>query len=248
MNKKMFIVCAVFALISSCKNHADLKQGVEDSVKNTEQQIKGFLDIKKEELNEGLKNPGSEVSVKVQKKIIQADEPQGQVQEQVDQEVETLKKKIEELKEKIEKADDKTSLKAYCEYEKEIKKLKEELEKKLKDKKEDKEKLEKELETLKKTLKEKIEKRKKELEAAQKKFQEYKQQVESATGQSEGHRAGNQGRVGAQAWSEAQKLGLRVGNSNNDDTDTSDMSKGIIDSALKKIEEELKEIKEEYES
>ncbi|WP_420025617.1 hypothetical protein [Borreliella valaisiana] len=66
MNKKMrmFIFCAVFALIISCKNYADLKQGVEEQVKGfkqgvekkvkqgikqTEQKVKGFLE--KEEKN-----------------------------------------------------------------------------------------------------------------------------------------------------------------------------------------------------
>ncbi len=39
----MFIICAVFALIISCKNYAsgeDLKQ-------NVKEQVKGFLDTKK---------------------------------------------------------------------------------------------------------------------------------------------------------------------------------------------------------
>ncbi|SCW39889.1 hypothetical protein SAMN02983004_00938 [Borreliella japonica] len=53
MNEKiiMIIVCVVFALIISCKNYAsgeDLKQ-------NVKEQVKGFLDTKKEELTEGLK-------------------------------------------------------------------------------------------------------------------------------------------------------------------------------------------------
>ncbi|MBB6043581.1 hypothetical protein QIA34_07685 (plasmid) [Borreliella yangtzensis] len=59
MNKKMFIICAVFALIISCDNHGNLKQGVEGKVKGfregiekkvkqgikqTEQKVKGFLE------------------------------------------------------------------------------------------------------------------------------------------------------------------------------------------------------------
>ncbi len=43
MNKKMFIICAVFALIISCKNYAS----VEDLKRNVKEQVKGFLDTKK---------------------------------------------------------------------------------------------------------------------------------------------------------------------------------------------------------
>ncbi|WP_420025059.1 outer surface protein ErpG [Borreliella valaisiana] len=113
MKKKVFIICVVLALISSCKNYAsgeDLKQNVKEQVngikQGVEQKVKGFLEAKKEELTEGLKNFGSEVSSKVEEELMQADAPQGQLQEQVAQGVnnknqeveEELKKKIEELK------------------------------------------------------------------------------------------------------------------------------------------------------
>ncbi|WP_215537752.1 hypothetical protein [Borreliella bavariensis] len=236
MNKKMFTICAVFALIISCKNYAISKDS-ENLKENAKEKVDGFLEIKKEELTEGLKNLGSEVSVKVREEIMQADKSQGQVQEQVVQVVNNENQEVEELKKKIEGTNDKTTLKTYSSYE-------EELEKKLKDKKEDKEKLKNELKELEKALKDKKEKRKRALEAAQEQFQEYKQQVESATGQSEGQRAGNQGRVGAQAWSEASKLGL-LDSSNSGGDNTSDMSNKVIESALQKINEELKEIEEE---
>ncbi len=70
MNKKMFIICAVFALISSCKNYAS----VEDLKQNVKEQVKGFLDTKKEELTEGIKKLGSEISSKVKEELMQADE------------------------------------------------------------------------------------------------------------------------------------------------------------------------------
>ncbi|WP_418906403.1 hypothetical protein QIA27_06380 (plasmid) [Borreliella tanukii] len=251
MNKKigMFIICVVFALISSCKNYADLKQGVEEQVngikQGVEQKVKGFLEAKKEELTEGLKNFGSEVSSKVKEELMQADEPKAKVQEQVaqdvnneNQEVEALKKKIEELKKKIEGADgDKTTLGTYSDYEKELETLKDkkaELEKELKE----------ELEKSKKELKEKKEKRKKALEDAQKKFEGYKSQVNTATGATYGQRAGNQGTVGQQAFKDAKELGLNVSYSGS--TDTSDMSSGIIEGALKKIEEELNNSIEDF--
>ncbi|ACN52925.1 hypothetical protein [Borreliella valaisiana] len=60
MNKKMFIVCVVFALIISCKNYVsgkDLKQ-------NVKEQVEGFLDTNKEELVGELK-----------KQLMQGDDP-----------------------------------------------------------------------------------------------------------------------------------------------------------------------------
>ncbi|AEL70166.1 Erp family protein (plasmid) [Borreliella afzelii PKo] len=57
MNKKMFIICAIFSLIISCKNYADSKQAIKRKVeqgleierKNKQElkkQVKGFLDTK----------------------------------------------------------------------------------------------------------------------------------------------------------------------------------------------------------
>ncbi|WP_418885611.1 hypothetical protein [Borreliella tanukii] len=203
----------------------------------------------------GLKKLGSEAYSKVKEELMQADEPQGQVQEQVgqdvnnenhkNQKVEELEKKLEDLKNKIEGADgDKTTLRTYSGYEEELEKLEKELEDNLKDKKEDKEKLEKELKELEKTLKDKKEKRKKALKDAKKKFKGYKRQVDSATGETYGAQVGNQRGGGQQAWKEAKNLGLNVSYSN--DTDTSDMSSGIIEGALKKIEEELNNSIEDF--
>ncbi|WP_418905614.1 hypothetical protein [Borreliella japonica] len=248
MKKKMVIICAVFALILSCKNYAsgeDLKEQTKEIKQGVEQKVKGFLEAKKEELTEGLKNFGSEVFSKVKEELMQADEPQGQLQHQVAQDVnnknqeveEELKKKIEELKKKINASGDKTTLETYSGYEKELEGLKE----KLKDKKEqDKKELEKELETLEKALKEKIEKRKKALEAAQKEFEKLKEQVDGATGQTAGARVQKQGNIGQQAWQCANKLGLNGSYSNSDSTDSNDFAKKVIDNAIKKIEEELK--------
>ncbi|WP_215540071.1 hypothetical protein [Borreliella bavariensis] len=255
MNGKMFIICAVFALISSCKNYTSSKD-LKNLEQNVEGKVKGFLEAKKEELVGGLKKLGSEAYSKVKEELMQADgQPQGQLQEQVAQGInensklkEEIEKKIEELKGKINKSDDKTPFGTYSEYEEEVKKIREELEKKLKDKKEDKEKLENKLKELEKSLKEKIEKRKKALEDAKKKFLEYKNQFGSTTGETYGQRAGNQGRVGAQAWSEASKLGLLNGStSNNDGTNSDHFAKKVIDDAIKKIDEELEKLSDKKE-
>lgn len=256
MNKKMFVICAVFALISSCKNYASSKD-----LKNLEQNVKGkvegFLEAKKEELVGGLKKLGSEAYSKVKEELMQADGPQGQLQEQVDQNIDEdsedskFKKEIEEkikgLKEKIDKSDDKTSLNMYSGYEEEVKNLREEeeLEKKLKDKKEDREKLENKLKELEKSLKEKIEKRKKTLEEAKQEFEEFKKQVNGATGQTYGNQVQSQGKVGGQAWTKAKNLGLNVSYSSDNGTDSNDFAKKVIEDTLKKIEEELKNNGEE---
>ncbi|WP_187983455.1 outer surface protein ErpG [Borreliella bavariensis] len=103
MNKKMFIVCVVFALISSCKNYAsseDLKNlgqlgQLEQNVKG---KVKGFLEAKKEELVGGLKKLGSEAYSKVREELMQADGPQGQFND-TELKDKGLEEKIEELKE-----------------------------------------------------------------------------------------------------------------------------------------------------
>ncbi|WP_419261180.1 outer surface protein ErpG [Borreliella afzelii] len=107
MNKKMkmFIVCVIFALISSCKNYASSKD-LKNLEQNVEGKVKGFLEAKKEELSGGLKKFGGEVSSKVEE-LMQADGPQVQAEEQMAQGVskdpelkeQGLEKKIEELKE-----------------------------------------------------------------------------------------------------------------------------------------------------
>ncbi len=92
---KMFIICAVFALIISCKNYA----GGEDLKENTKEQVEGFLETKKEELVGGLKKLGSEAYSKVEE-LMQADGPQVQAEEQVAQDgfedIESKEKGLEE--------------------------------------------------------------------------------------------------------------------------------------------------------
>ncbi len=215
---KMFIICAVFALIISCKNYATSKdlEGVvqdlessEQNVKKTEQEIKkqveGFLEI---------------LETKDLSKLDEKDTKE-------------IEKQIQELKNKIEKLDSKkTSLKTYSEYEEKLKQIKE----KLKDKKE----LEDKLKGLEDSLKKKKEDRKKALEDAKKKFEEFKGQVGSATGVTTGHRAGNQGSIGAQAWQCANSLGLGVSYSSSTGTDSNELANKVIDDSIKKIDEELK--------
>ncbi|PRR07283.1 ErpL protein [Borreliella burgdorferi] len=217
MNKKMkmFIICAVFALIISCKNYAtsenlkDLEQDLESSeqnVKKTEQEIKkqveGFLEI---------------LETKDLNKL----------------DTKEIEKRIQELKEKIEKLEaKKTSLKTYSEYEEKLKQIKE----KLKGKAD----LEDKLKGLEDSLKKKKEERKKALEDAKKKFEEFKGQVGSATGVTTGHRAGNQGSIGAQAWQCANSLGLGVSYSSSTGTDSNELANKVIDDSIKKIDEELK--------
>ncbi|WP_215536776.1 hypothetical protein [Borreliella bavariensis] len=249
MNKKikMFIICAVFTLIISCKNYAISK----DSEKN----LKGFLDkelMQGDDPNNSLFNPPPTLppsrhdSAPILKAVQAQSGGQKEVKKEDNKEKEEIEKKFQELKGKIEKSDSKkTSLETYLEYEEEIKKIREELEEKLKDKKEEREKLEKELETLEKTLKEKIEKRKKELEGAQKKFEEFKKQVDGTTGVTDGDKAQNQRSVGQQSWTEAQKLGLSVNSSSS--AGTGNMTKEIIEQALKQIEEELKKVEDKKE-
>ncbi|WP_418454940.1 hypothetical protein QIA25_06450 (plasmid) [Borreliella spielmanii] len=239
-NMKMFIICAVFALIISCKNYVNSK-ALETSEQNVKGKVEEFLDTKKEELIGGLKKLGREVSSKVKEELMQAEEQVAQGVSEDSKAKEEIEEKIKGLKEKIDKSDDKTPLGKYSEYEEEVKKIREELEKTLKDKKEEKEKLESELETLEKTLKEKIEKRKKALEEAKQKFEEYKKQVESATGVTHGQQVKGQGQVGQQALKSANELGFKNMTSSSS-SDTSNMTKEIIENALKKIEEELQKV------
>ncbi|WP_215537772.1 outer surface protein ErpG [Borreliella bavariensis] len=108
MNKKMimFIICVVFALISSCKNYAN-SEDLKNLGQNVKGKVEGFLEAKKEELVGGLKKLGSEAYSKVKEELMQADGSQGQLQEQVTQGVfedpelkeKGREEKIEELKE-----------------------------------------------------------------------------------------------------------------------------------------------------
>ncbi|WP_215540083.1 hypothetical protein [Borreliella bavariensis] len=245
MNEKMrmFIICAIFALISSCKNYAISK----DSEKN----LKGFLDkelMQSDDPNNSLFNPppilppSRHDSTPILKAVQAQSGGQKEVKKEDNKEKEEIEKQIKELKDKVEKTNEKTSLGTYLEYEKEIKKIREELEKKLKDKGEEKEKLEKELKDLEDSLKKKKEERKKALEDAKQKFQGLKGQVESTTGETQGDQAKNQGKVGLEAWNKAKELGLTVNSSSG--TDTGDMSSEIIENAIKQIDEELKDIGE----
>ncbi|ADQ30324.1 outer surface protein F (plasmid) [Borreliella burgdorferi JD1] len=219
MNKKMkmFIICAVFALIISCKNYAtskDLEGAVQDlesseqNVKKTEQEIKkqveGFLEILETK----------DLSTLDTKEI---------------------EKQIQELKNKIEKLDSKkTSIETYSEYEEKLKKIKE----KLKGKAD----LEDKLKGFEDSLKKKKEERKKALEEAKKKFEEYKNQAESATGVTHGSQVQRQGGVGLQALQCANSLGLGVSYSSSTGTDSNELAKKVIDDSIKKIEEELKKL------
>ncbi|MBB5141895.1 hypothetical protein [Borreliella afzelii] len=251
-NMKMFIICAVFALLSSCKNYAISK--------DTEKNLKGFLEkelMQGDDPNNSLFNPppilpssrhdntlvlkAAQAQSGGQKEVKKEDKQKEKKED--NKEKEEIEKQIKELKDKIEKSDKKTSLETYLEYEGEIKKIREELEEKLKDKKEEKEKLEKELKDLEESLKKKKDERKKALEEAKKKFEEFKGQVDSTTGETSGEQVKGQGQIGGQAWSKAQELGLSANYSSS--AGTSDMTKGIIDDAIKKIEEELKKLLED---
>lgn len=220
MNKKikMYIICAIFMLISSCKNDVtskDLEGAVKDlesseqNVKKTEQEIKkqveGFLEIlETKDLNT--------------------------------LDTKEIEKQIQELKNKIEKLDSKkTSIETYSGYEEKINKIKEKLNGKG---------LEDKLNELSESLKKKKEERKKALQEAKKKFEEYKNQAESATGVTHGSQVQRQGGVGLQAWQCANSLGFKNMTSGNN---TSDMTNEVITNSLKKIEEELKNIGETVE-
>ncbi|ACN55515.1 hypothetical protein [Borreliella burgdorferi] len=246
MNKKMkmLIICAVFALMISCKNYAsgeDVKSLEQE--KDLKEKIKGFLETKKEEFFGDFEKPVVEVKPKDEESM-QADEwSQGHAEEQVvqgvaeDLELKEIEEQIKELKEKIEKSDGKTTIGTYCEYEKEIKDLREKLK--------DKEEFKNQLETLEKILKDKIEKRKKELEEVKEKLENLKRQVDTTVGITQGDQAREQGKIGMQAWQYAQKLGLNGNYSTNNGSDTTNLTKETIENALQKIEEELNNTKED---
>ncbi|WP_419250442.1 ErpL protein [Borreliella afzelii] len=221
MNKKMFIICAVFALIISCKNYAISKNS--ESSEQSEQELKSPKQIEQEIKKEfnGLLN------ILETKDISNLDE----------KDTKEIEKQIQELKDKIDKSDSKkTSLKTYLEYEEKIKKIKEKL--KGKGNFEDK------LKGLEDSLKKKREERKQALEEAKKKFEGYKGQVGSASGVTQGQQTGNQGKVGQQAFKDVKELGLSVSYSSSADTNTGNMSNEIIENAIKQIDEELKNIGE----
>ncbi|MBB6043650.1 ErpL protein (plasmid) [Borreliella yangtzensis] len=230
MKKKidLFIICSIFALVISCKNYA-----ISKDLENSEQVVKGSKQVEKEVENK---------FDKLLDTLDILDIKDANDTKEIEEQIKKLKETIEELKKAIEETDPKkTPLKKYSEYEEKVKKIKEELEKKLKDKVKDKKEIEDKLKELEDSLKKKKNERKKALEEAKKKFQEYKKQVESATGVTQGHQVQRQGGVGLQAFNCAKEYGLTVSFSN--DTDTSNMSSGVIESALKKIEEEEKELK-----
>ncbi|WP_210371918.1 ErpL protein [Borreliella garinii] len=217
MNKKikMFIIFIVFALIISCKNDVNGK-----ALETSEQS----LEIPKQIEQEIKKEFNGLLNILETKDLSQLDE----------KDTKEIEKTIKELKDQIEKTDfKKTSLTTYSEYEKKVQEIREKLKDKLKNKKE----LEDALKGLEESLKKKKDERKKALEEAKKKFKEFKGQVDSTTGETSGEQVKGQGQIGGQAWLKAQELGLSANYSSS--AGTSDMTKGIIDDALKQIEEEL---------
>ncbi|WP_324280944.1 ErpL protein (plasmid) [Borreliella garinii] len=223
MNKKikMFIICAVFAVIISCKNYAsnkDLKSLEESSessdskLSKSEQelkkQVKGFLDILET------------------KDLSNLDE----------KDTKEIEKTIEDLKNKIDKSNSKkTSLATYFVYEGLTKQVREKLKGKggLEDK----------FKGLEDSLKEKKGDRQKELEEVKKKFEELKSQVVNTAGQTYGHQVQRQGGVGQQAWKYASDLGFRVDYSISTSVNSDDFAKKVIEGALEKIKKELEKDK-----
>ncbi|WP_425337301.1 ErpL protein [Borreliella tanukii] len=227
MNKKirMFVICVVFALISSCKNDVNSKD-LETSKQSSEQELESSKQVEQEIKKEfnGLLN------ILEKKDISNLDE----------KDTKEIEKTIQELKNKIENSDSqKTSLLTYSGYEKKVQEIREKLKDKLQNKKE----LEKELKELEESLKKKKEERKKQLEAAKQKFEEFKKQADTTTGVTHGAQVGSQGKIGGDAWKCANEIGYKNMTSSGS-SDTSNMTKEIIENALKKIEEELKSIGE----
>ncbi|WP_418905797.1 ErpL protein [Borreliella japonica] len=216
MKKKMFIICIIFALISSCKNDVNGK-----ALEISEQ----ILEIPKQIEQEIKKEFNGLLNILETKDLSTLDTSE-------------IEKTIKDLKDKVDKSDAKTtSLKTYSEYEEKIKKIKE----KLKDKKE----LEGKLKELEESLKKKKEDRKQKLDEAKKEFEELKSKVGSADGVTQGEQVRGQGQIGGQAWTKAKEFGLSVRYSSSDGTNTGNMSNEIIENAIKQIDEELKNIGEE---
>ncbi|MBB6043628.1 hypothetical protein QIA34_06135 (plasmid) [Borreliella yangtzensis] len=87
MEKKVFIICAVFALIISCDNHGNLKIIEEKNQEKTKEkgvkgQVQGFLEIEDKEL-------------------MQADESKKQISQE-EQQKQNRKKALEDAKKKVE--------------------------------------------------------------------------------------------------------------------------------------------------
>ncbi|WP_424632685.1 hypothetical protein [Borreliella lusitaniae] len=57
MNKKMFIICVVLVLISSCKHYGSCKEDLKNSRQSLREQVKGALDTTKDGLKEGVGGP-----------------------------------------------------------------------------------------------------------------------------------------------------------------------------------------------
>ncbi|WP_210360302.1 MULTISPECIES: ErpL protein [Borreliella] len=220
MNKKirMFIICSVFALIISCKNYAsnkDLK-----SLEQSSESSDSKLSKSEQELKKQVKGF---LDILDTKDLSNFNE----------QDAKEIEKTIEDLKDKIEKTDaKKTLIGTYLEYGKTVKEIRE----KLKDNKN----FENKLKEFEESLKNKKEERKQKLEEAKKKFAEFKVQVGSASGVTQGEQVRGQGIVGQQAFNCAKEFGLTISLSNS--IDTRDMSKGIVDGAIKQIDEELKKV------
>ncbi|WP_418885382.1 ErpL protein [Borreliella carolinensis] len=218
MNKIMFIICAVFVLIISCKNYTS-----SEDVRSSEQNLESSEQFVKESEQE-IKKQFNEVLDILETKDLNA------------LDTTAVEKAIKELKDKIDNSDSKkTSLKTYSEYEEKIKQIKE----KLKDKNE----LEKKLKDLEDSLKKKKKERKQALEEAKKKFEDFKKQVDTSTGQTHGDQVQRQGGVGVQAFKCAQELGFK--NMTSGGSDTSNMANEVITNSLQKIEEEFKAIEED---
>ncbi|WP_424632758.1 hypothetical protein [Borreliella lusitaniae] len=239
MNKKMFIICVVLFLISSCKN-----------------------DESKEE--KSLDNILDDIELEVEK-LVQADEAPEQAENKAAGAVgvgvgaaagagagaaaagagagaaagggDNIKEKIAELKKKINRANSKnTSIGKYREYQEEVKKLREEL--KGNGNNGNGGNSENELKDLEESLTKKKDDRKKELADSKKKFEEFKRKVDAATGVTDGDQAKKKGQIGVRAFNYAKALSLNVKIDKNSD-DTKELVNQVINGAIKKIEEEL---------